>query len=397
MFCAFQIAAVLAMSTGLDESGGAKMNPAVAAAIGSFAPFWAPPKHSLSGVTIVIHPVGGGATSSPQRTCDDNSLLTASFLRHFIKQAGGSAIVTRLGDGPSVFDQADSISPLEFARDADRAAYISIGFDRDSKQTVVRFETADASTKTADRFRQFLTSTMEPDGINVEKVSDLRNRLVKEAGAASDLAAVAQSVCQVVFVCPERGNRREQRDRMHCRKLARSLCEGFIQSFEGSVTQSGADQSVVDVVGLDRARGTARKLWPQGDLPPDKLNWFIELYTALSGSSGSFTYFDISIEKVGEGYSVVGSTNAPGVVDGLLAGLHEVGVRDVQSNFRALPDRERLGGMIHGVCTASAFRTYSCPNPADGLIHCGEQTQLLYGEPVYLLDRDEKSLLVQAA
>ncbi|NOX59869.1 MAG: C40 family peptidase, partial [Planctomycetes bacterium] len=30
-------------------------------------------------------------------------------------------------------------------------------------------------------------------------------------------------------------------------------------------------------------------------------------------------------------------------------------------------------------------------------IHCGEQTQLLYGEPVYLLDRDEKSLLVQAA
>ena len=79
------------------------------------------------------------------------------------------------------------------------------------------------------------------------------------------------------------------------------------------------------------------------------------------------------------------------MVKGLEKALRGVGVEQIRNEVRALPDAEHLGEHLYGVCRAPMALTYREPGYTGGL-----QTQLLYGEPLFLLDRADDFYLLHA-
>lgn len=406
------VAAAMMLTVGHDTKSASTMDATVAKTIESFEPFWKPPVGTLKGVTVVIDPVGGNAASAPERTCEDNNVLTASYLWHFIRKAGGEAIVGRLGDGPADLDQSGSVSPLEFARDPKRTAYVAIQFDRSATQAVYHFAFNDdpganddhgASGDDQNALLQSLIDAGALGQVTVERSNSLRAELTKGQGAISQFAAMTPSVCKIVLPCPERGNRREQRDRAVCRKAAQQLCEGLIRSFSKIVELPTSTSKIetlpdgFDRVGASRARSAARRIWPDGKLPHDKIEWFVGMYRRVALPNQSLCYFNVSVKQNEQGYQLEGSTNVPNVANGLLFALNEAGIERIQNNVRALPDSKNLNGKLYGVCSAGMVRSYDRPGSADGMTSRALQTQLLYGEALYLLDREGDFILAHAA
>lgn len=396
------LATALILTIGHDTKSASTMDATVAKTIESFEPFWRPPAKTLKGVTVVIDPIGGSAASAPERTCEDNNVLTASYLWHAIRKAGGKAIVGRLGDGPADLDQSGSVSALEFARDPKRTAYVAIQFDRNAKQATYQFATGDESGDGGNALLQSLIDAGAQAEASVERSGSLRAELTKGPNAINQFAAMTPSVCKIVLPCPERGNRREQRDRTVCRTAAQQLCEGLIRSFADVVEapdSKGEKKSLpngYDRVGASRARSAARRIWPGGNLPHDKVEWFVGMYKRVALPNSSLCYFNVSVTQNEDGYQLVGSSSVPKVAHGLMSALNEVGIKRVQNNVRDLPDSKRLDGKIHGVCTAGMVRSYDRPGSADGMTSRALQTQLLYGEPLFLLDREGDFILAHA-
>ncbi len=399
MIHVISMAMALTLTIGHDTTKATSKDATVAKTIESFEPFWKPPVGTLKGVTVVIDPVGGSAATSPERTCEDNNVLTASYLWHFVRKAGGNAIVGRLGDGPADLDQSGSVTPLEFARDPKRTAYIAIQFDRTAKQAVYRFASA-ASQESQNALKQSLLDASAAGEAGVEQSESLRAELTKGPGMTCQFAAMTPSVCKIVLPCPERGNRREQRDRTVCRKAAQQMCEALIRSFadvvEPSETKTDSLPDGYDRVGASRARSAARRIWPDGKLPADKVDWFVDMYKRVAIKNTNLCYFNVSAQQNEHGFRLVGSTNVEKVANGLMFALNEVGIERIQNNVRPLPDFRKLDGKAYGACTAGMVRSYNRPGSADGMTSRALQTQLLYGEPLHVLDREGEFLLVQA-
>ena len=403
MLHVLHLVVALMLTIGHDTKGSATTDATVAKAIESFQPFWKPPVHALDGVTVVIDPIGGGADSASERTCEDNNVLTAQYLWHFVRKAGGKAIVGRLGDGPADLDQSGSVTPLEFAREPSRTAYLAIQFDRHAKNSTYSFAKADAS---GSGHNALVDTMIDPNAFDfgtVEQSDSIRGELAKGKTAINQFAAMTPSVCKIVIPCPEKGNRREQRDRAACRGAAQQLCVGLIRSFANVVKKPESESKRdslpegFDRVGASRARSAARRIWPDGKLPHDKVDWFVEMYKRTALPNSSLCYFDVSAKQNENGYVLEGASNVPKVADGLLFALNEVGVERVQNNVRALPDSKKLDGKPYGVCTAGMVRSYDRPGSSDGMSSRALQTQLLFGEPLFLLDREGDSILALAS
>jgi len=135
----------------------------------------------------------------------------------------------------------------------------------------------------------------------------------------------------------------------------------------------------------------ARTIWPEGPLPAERVGWFCELFAKVAVKDASLVYVDMTARRDEEGVVLRGATNAPSYVGGLTEALAAVGIAGVRSEARTLPDREKLGARLFGVCRVPTALTYNRPSESGGL-----QTQLLYGEPVFLLDRAEGFYLLHA-
>ena len=133
---------------------------------------------------------------------------------------------------------------------------------------------------------------------------------------------------------------------------------------------------------------TARRIWPAGDLPVEKGPWFCEMFARIAPSGRSLVHFEPKVNVEGQTVVIGGATNIERMRDTLVYALRALGVQDVRNEMRLLPEDGRLGKDRFGVCTAPMVLTYNAPTKDAGL-----QTQLLYGEPVLLLDKAGDYLL----
>jgi len=111
------------------------------------------------------------------------------------------------------------------------------------------------------------------------------------------------------------------------------------------------------------------------------------LRTALSDRSAVYLEPQISVE--GDGVVVGGATNIALMREMLADALQAVGINQVRNDVRVLPEEGRLSNPRFGVCVAPMALTFDRPSEAGGL-----RSQLLYGEPVLLLDRDQDYYLL---
>ncbi len=158
-----------------------------------------------------------------------------------------------------------------------------------------------------------------------------------------------------------------------------------------------ADTDLVDTRAVQRdryreARRAARRLVPQGELSREQISWFCNTVHRFMAPQQTLTYFDADVAIEDEVVVLSGATNLDEMRGAIVAALDEVGVRQVRNEMRALPDVSALNGHLLGICVAPRALTYNAPRDGAGL-----QSELLYGELLYLLDRQGAWTLVHGA
>jgi hypothetical protein len=126
-----------------------------------------------------------------------------------------------------------------------------------------------------------------------------------------------------------------------------------------------------------------------GDLPLERLDWFVHEFARRSVSTHSVTLFKPQAELSGDTVVLSGITNEPRLMKSLENALAAVGVTQLDNQIRILPDEQTLAGKLYGVCTAPQALTYAGPATRSSL-----QSQLLYGETVMLLDKQGDEYLL---
>jgi hypothetical protein len=382
-------AAVLIAGVAAEATEPPSAQTVIDKAVQDFEPLWPPPRGALRGWRIGIDPAPAG--HSPDSGCpgDDLGLLTAGYLYHFVRTAGGSPVLTR-ADNTTAGDRRLSARErrVEVIRRSACDACVSILYDEAGGSVAVHCDGEVGSDDA--RLAQALAAALgvEPDP-----------RKPTDAGFVDALreAATTESiaVCEVRFGCAAKRATIDAALRKSCFDDARRLYEGISRFCEGAKRAHSppGPPAGTDIGGPEngpRAQRRAQSIWPQAALPEEQVDWFCRRFAEISITNHSLVYFEVTAHTEDDAVVLRGRTNAPAVVSGLEKALRAAGVQNLRSEVQALPDRTRLGEQLFGVCRAPMALTYR--QPEGGSV----QTQLLFGEPVFLLDRDGEHYLLHA-
>ncbi len=304
----------------------------IAGHIASYQPIWTPPAKQLQGRVVLIDPEGGNAPTADERRQDDLSLWTASHLYHLVRLAGGTPVLTR----------ADDREAAEVRR------------ERLDMRVQIR---ADA------QIGRLLMERRE-QGIDVRLP-------VKDALVVENVPA-------------------------H-RRWAEQIYHQLVEASAGpAATKPSAGQPTLvpfhpKPVPESAFAKAAKAIWPEGRLPVARAEWFCNLFARQTFSDRTNLYFEPQITLQGETVMIGGATSETVLLGTLARALHSAGITDVRADMRLLPEQGRLQpDAWFGACIAPMALTFGKPTEGGPL-----QTQLLYGEPVYLLDRESGFYLVQ--
>lgn len=129
----------------------------------------------------------------------------------------------------------------------------------------------------------------------------------------------------------------------------------------------------------------ASSLW-KGDRPPQSssdIAGLIDLYKRTVLSDRTIFHVDVRAVNREGGWALVGAVNHPLLRDAIEQLLLAAGIEAIENELRVLPD-EAVGASRHGITQIPMAMTWGQPREGASV-----QTQLLLGDPVYLLDRSE--------
>ncbi|MFH0980464.1 MAG: NlpC/P60 family protein [Planctomycetota bacterium] len=162
-------------------------------------------------------------------------------------------------------------------------------------------------------------------------------------------------------------------------------------ALQGYPRPSGPAEAALVATTSQKIHEHARSLWAEGPLPHDRVDWFCRMFARLAVTNPSLVLFRPSA-ALENGFVVLrGMTNTPSIIEGVMEALGDVGIEHVRDEMRVLPDAERLGDRRFGACQHSLALTFAEPGEQGK-----EQTQLLFGEPVFLLDREGGDYLLHS-
>lgn len=342
-------------------------------AIESFQPFWRPPESELRGWRVIISPAGGGGTTQETRDRDDLCLWTASHLYHLVRNAGGFPKLDRPDDRPA---------PADAERGNSR------------RELHVRILTA-AQDGTAVRAGSSLPASGE-----LAKALEAGGFRPAPPETAEDAAGVAVTVVLPAAADPRTATIEGiPAHRCWAERVYRGLA-AYAKGRQDDREPAEGDEAELNppVVPFYPRHATstpslraAAAIWPEGKLPAEKARWFCDLYVRYAFSDRTNVHFEPDV-TVDNGTVVVGgATSHTALQTTLETALKAAGCNDVRSNMRLLPEQGRLeADRWFGVCAAPMALTFDRPIDGGPL-----ETQLLYGEPVFLLDRQDGFYLVQ--
>ncbi|MCB9849770.1 MAG: C40 family peptidase [Phycisphaerales bacterium] len=332
---------------------------------------WRPQADALRGQVVVIDANGGGAHDAAQRRLDDLSLMTAGVLFHFTQQAGGIPIMTRADDNPS--------------RDCKGAESNDVVVD-------ITFSQSEPSDNT-----QF-TCTVQAR-IGSTQSSPLESAIVDAfhtIDALPDVSLRANSAPTGIAITATAAEACEVKTRLIPQKVAEAVCRGmiaFVQKQAAATPHASPSATpvprFVDRTPEQEMQETAERVWPHGKLPIEYAAWFCDTFVRTVFSDRTFVYCQPNVTVEGDTVRIAGATNVALLRDTFADALRCVGIENVINELRLLPEDGALNGERFAVCLASMALTYAAPSESAGL-----RSQLLYGEPVLLLDHKDGFLLV---
>ena len=275
----------------------------VKAAIADFEPLWSPTTKSLRGHVIGIDPGGTGGAGPGERLRDDLSLLTAAHLYHFVIAAGGSPVLTRADDS-QVLEAEDAAWQRQIAllQRAGCDVCVSIRHGESGPAAVVYQNGKGARAGDAALAKALgATCGVEPSDaglVNAGFVAALR-----QTESCDEISA-----CAVTFEYPPGERQAGPALRKACLHNAQRVFEGISQF----CTELGADSAdtagPVPVPDYPSARKSnalkrrARAIWPEGTLPPERLDWFCRRFARESITNHSLVYFEVTARARSRGY-----------------------------------------------------------------------------------------------
>jgi gamma-D-glutamyl-L-lysine dipeptidyl-peptidase len=382
--------------------------------IAAFQPPWSPPKDELRGLVVVIDPVREGVPAS--RRQDELSLLTAEHMFHLFQWSGAVPILTRSEDRPADgIDEAlrAAVARLPGAKTAGVAGRAHL---------ILRivYSSARPEAENAASTRTDLCSTLRQDVLeaavsllpsdakasSADVVASPERKARGSTRAAHPLASrsgLAEGAQAVLLTFPLPPSDAPLSDRLAYRKNAQQLWKGVARFWKANAAelQSGQSDGVpatqpVPLYAREPKEAkllkAAKQAWPFGTLPVEKAPWFCETYRRSFLSDRTIVYFEPQVTVEGETVVLRGATTYPQLGAGLVAMLQTLGVQSVRNEMRLLPEQSDLGEARFGACIAPMAHTFKLAAATSG-----PQTQLLYGEPAFLLDRQAGFLLAQAS
>ncbi len=367
-----------------DASETKPVDALVRDAIAAFQPFWYPPAGDLRGAVIGIDPLPPAEADAPA----DPAMVTAAYLYHHIGRAGGRAVLTRRERPVAGFDPADRAGEV---RNAQCQVYVTLRYAAGTTEVTVNVPGNHPAAKVSARLANSLAAAL--DG------SEVRQADSDDSVAAALSREHVIPGCTVRLPLPADDARPTAAGpvyQQHAKALYAGLRE-FLKP-EDAPERAPAEQKeeegdadrLVEQKPSKHGR-LARGIWPTGQLPADQLDWFCDRFAGSSITNRSLVYFEVTARLEGEAVVLHGATNTPIILDGLTAALAAVGRPVDQCEVRVLPDAARLGHPPFGVAQAVSALTFNRPSEQGGL-----QTQLLFGEPLYLLDRADGFYLAHA-
>ncbi len=343
-------------------------------------------KHDLAGLTVGVYVAGGGSAIPAQRPYDDMATLTAGYMYHTIRKAGGTPLLTRADDRPFRYQgkgtEADRNRLFE---DYGCRLFVSFKYEKCTGQSAIAITTPEndsASKVLAENISSFL----------------IGHYLASEATALQpDTKPVT---CEITFQYDPDKNI-NQKDRLTARKNAIAICRGikrFYSKYSESVKDVNQEAKAKNTPFTRRGgqskkiRDLARVICPEGKLTTDRVEWFCNIFPRLAITNPSLTLLEPTVTVAEEQVTIGGITNTPLVKDGLIIALKSLGIEDIQDKVRVLPEEGKLQGKLYGACKQSMAITFTAPSE-----YAGKQTQLLFGEPVFLLDHDQHYYLIHGS
>lgn len=361
-------------------------------AIEAFHPPWQSPKGELNGIVIVLAPAADLSAASRDRRCEELTQMTPAYLHHLIRHADGDAVVVENGClGMREGGKRSAAELASLCAAAKCHLVVRIGFDPALHGAATSSKGDPERSGEATRLARALADALSTAG-----------PLPEVARASSCVPGVP--AVEVRFTVPASTESVVESPPPH-RRCAEQLYKGiaaFVRANRSELEASRLKQwpaaatgaSViprVDISPKAKVEKAAQAIWPNGVLPLEKAPWYCATYRAVALSDRTIVHFEPQATIERDTVVLRGTSSVAVLRDTMERALHLVGIEHVRNEMRVLPDRQRLGENLFGVCMAPMALTYAKPVPISHV-----QTQILYGEPLFLLDRDEGYYLVQA-
>ena len=360
-----------------------QIEDAVNKAVANAQLLWLPEKGTLKDWTIGLDPAWSQSNEIQQRRREDLDLITATYLYHFVLRAGGSPILSHADRTLALCELPAANRRLQRLHDPETDALLHLVAGTNGDAAVLIEAAPDAaSQKLGQCLREALgagqVTTFDP-----------------QTPSAKDGTALTIPTCRISFsrdtsVAPTPEIRRG------CYDDARRIFTA-LQKFAADPAQAPpirdaqfAKPDMPTASSQSRAASLAKSIWPQGDLPAESLGWFCDAFARAAITNRSQVFFDVTARQESGQTLLTGRTNVPHILTGLTRALAAVGHDSVVNQVKTLPNRDALGSKCFGACRVPMALTFS--RPGGGAL----QTQLLYGEPVFLLDRSDDYFLLHA-
>lgn len=361
-------------AAGASAATDTDVDDAVAQAIASFEPFATPGDKRLRRMTIGVdwEPAGCAARSA----CSAQLGQTAGYLYHLLKRRGAQVVLSHA--------PGDQDSEIAGARSR-RQSVLDAG-----KCDVAIFLRCPCPR------RAMAKGPSNARGSGSDPAAKLQAELgdawwiapagAEPSGAGNPTQTKTDAGLLEVFL-PERPS--AEADWQAARADALALSNA-LASLGGAADDARSAPEGDERRHHGRAGRIARDLFPEGTLPAERAQWLCDLVLRLTLTNPSLVYAQVTARADDSGVTLTGAASAPCVRDALQTALRAVGIANVTDELRILPDRDRLGDQLFGACRVPIALTHSRPDDLSGV-----QTELLFGEPVFLLDREGDYLLLQ--
>ncbi len=370
---------------------------------------------ALRGLVLVADPQGSEAHAlaekgeekiAARRLAYATNFAIAALLRHHITDGGGKYYLTREDDRPATASLADELTRLQVIARARPHCVLRISHESEHNRTKPRIIVPSADAETSDPVAASLAQALADSFLRLGL-----GRFEIEPGHLAITEQTGALALEIIAPPPPPGKDWRPAP-AYTHRFAQAIYETFYLTWPSSqlgdamrtrrqralgappVDTTEEKFAPPDGVTTEAAK-LAQRLWPFPQPPRDQTeaSYLLAAYQRQLTDS-TFFYLDARVERTASGWRFIARANAPELAETAAGILRTAGCNPLSTEVEILPSQERLGGQLFAVTLQTAALTWGAPEEGNNV-----QTQLLPGEPVWLLDRtpDGSFFLVQGS